>query len=186
MSSEDCVNCGRNSGFFGKDIMLYNKSGEELRYCKKCYKTIPKEEKLVLDPIDKKTGSGINIGYAFGLAGGSGYAIGQMEGMMKPIKQYNLKLDEINEFAIMNFNEHFAIAKMDTKASILARLGVKRKKEKLDELAKKQYLTEYEKLDRPDKKIVKKEWKNFTKKNIKNNKHLKNLEVFFENGLGEN
>jgi hypothetical protein len=180
-----CINCNEKIGILGKKISLTKKSGEKLLYCSKCYDSIPKEEKLVLSPIDKKTGSGINVGYAFGLAGGAGYAAGQMEAIMKPIKQYNLTLNEINEYGIMNFNKHFLIADMSQKSAMLYEIGKNKKKNKLDELAKNQFNNEYEMLDNRDKKIVKKEWKRYIKENMKQNKRLKNLKIFIKNELGE-
>jgi len=178
-----CINCNEKIGVLGKKIFLTNTNGERLLYCSKCYDSIPKEEKLVLNPIDKKTGSRINVGYAFGLAGGAGYAAGQMEVIMKPIKQYNLTLDEINEYGIMNFNKHFLIADMNLRSAILYEIAKNRKKNKLDELAKNQYYNEFEVLDNRDKKIVKKEWKQYIKENMKKNKknkNLKNLKTFIE------
>ena len=167
-------------GIVREKLPLINQNGEELLYCAKCYDSIPKEEKLKLTSIKKKTGSEFNVGYAFGLMGGLGYADSQNESIMKPIKQYNLTLDRIDYYSIMNFNRHFLLCGNDLKAGIMGKMGKVLKTEKLNELAKQHHFQEFEMLDKRDQKAVKKELKVILKKNMKSNKHLKNLKTFLQ------
>ena len=181
MAEYVCSTCNKKIGLGREKLPLMNKKGKELLFCSKCYNSISKEEKLELTPIGDKGGSKLNVGFAVGgLAGGLGYASAQNESIMNPIKQYNMKLDEINKYAIMNFNRHFLLAGNDLKAGIMSQMAKSLKKEKLNELAKQHYFREYEMLDGRDQKTVKKEWKRLTKENMKSNKHLKNLKTFLE------
>lgn len=182
MAEYICSMCNKKIGFGREKLQLYDTKGDELLYCSKCYDSISKEDKLELSPLKKKTGSEFSVGYAmFGLVGGLGYADAQNESIMKPIKQYNLTLDRIDYYSIMNFNRHFLLCGNDLKAGIMGKMGKELKTEKLNELAKQHHFQEFEMLDKRDQKAVKKELKNLLKDNMKKNKHLKNLKTFLKN-----
>jgi len=189
MAEYICSNCNKKIGIGREKLPLINQNGEEVLYCAKCYGSISKEEKLKLTTIKKKTGSSFNVGYAmFGLMGGLGYADAQNESIMKPIKQYNLTLDKIDYYSIMNFNKHFLLCNNDLKAGIMGQMGKELKKEKLNELAKQNHFQEFEMLDKRNQKAVKKELKNLLKENMEKNKHLKNIKTFVkweEERIGE-
>ena len=177
-----CSMCNKKIGFGREKLQLYDKKGDKLLYCSKCYDSISKEDKLELSPLKKKTGSKFNVGYAmFGLVGGLGYADAQNESIMKPIKQYNLTLDRIDYYSIMNFNRHFLLCGNDLKAGIMGKMDKELKTGKLNELAKQHHFQEFKMLDKRDQKAVKKELKNLLKDNMKKNKHLKNLKTFLKN-----
>lgn len=181
MAEYICSMCNQKIGIGREKLLLENKNGEELLFCSKCYDSIPKEEKLRLAPTKKKVGSGFNVGYAIGgIVGGLGYADAQNESIMKPIKQYNLTLDKINTYAIMNHNRHFLLCNNDLKTGIMMKMGKDLKMEKLNEFAKQHYFSEYDVLDGRDQKAVKKELKIFLKENMKRNKHLKNLKTLLK------
>lgn len=118
---------------------------------------------------------------------GSGFADGyrstQEEGIMKTIKRYNLTYDEINRFSINDFNKHFLLSDMALKTKILFEMDRKLKKEKMNELAKNKYYSEFDNLENRDKKVIKKEFKQLMKENLKKNKknkNLKSLKTFIE------
>jgi len=175
-----CSNCNKKLGVLNEKYPLTNQNDQDFIYCAKCYQDITKEEKLKLDPIKKKTGSGLNVGYAFGLVGGLGFASSQKESIMNPIKRHNLTLDEINRYAIMNFNKHFLLCDNNLKAGIMMDMGKKLKKKRLNEIAKQNFISEYDLLERKDQKAVKKELKREWKENMKSNKHLFDLKEFVE------
>jgi hypothetical protein len=180
MEEQNCSICDKKIGMVSGKFLLTNENNEDIISCSKCYDSLPKEEKIKLEPTMRKTGGFFNDGYAFGLAGSVGYASSQNESIMIPIKQYNLALDDIDKYSIMFFNRHFLLCDNSLKAAAMTKYGEELKKNKLDEIAKKQFFNEYDKLNRSDQKAVKKEWKQFIKENMKKNKHIKNLKVFLE------
>ena len=180
MEEQYCSICDKKVGILSGKFLLTNKNHEDIISCTKCYESLPKEEKIKLEPTMKKTGGFFNDDYTFGLAGGVGYSSSQNESIMNPIKQYNLDLDDIDKYSIMFFNKHFLLCDNSLKAAAMTKFGEELKKNKLDEIAKKQFLNEYDKLNRSDQKTVKKELKEFIKENMENNKHIKNLKAFLE------
>jgi hypothetical protein len=172
-----CSKCNEKIGFGREKLPLKNsKTGQEFLFCSKCYQGLSKEEKIELDPMKNIQGTGYLTGFAVGgLAGAAGSQWALNDIIMKPIKQFNLTLQEINTYSIMNFNKHFLFCDDSLKGSIVSIMGDKLKKEKLNELSKQHFLKDFDSLDRKEQKNVKKELKSFLNGNMVKNSHLKNL-----------
>lgn len=181
MAEYICSICNNKIGIGRQKLPLVNKKGEELLFCTKCYESLSKEEKLELEPLKNIKGSGALTGFAIGgVFGAIGYADSQNESIMKPIKQYNLSLSEINKYSIMDYNRHFLLCDGNLKSGIMMSMGKHLKKEKLNELSKKHFFKEFDALERKEQKEIKKELKNILKTNFKNNKDLKSLKIFLQ------
>ena len=181
MEEHICSICGKKIGFGRQKIHLSDGHGIINTYCSKCYTDIPKEEKLKLEPLKNIKSADALLGFAIGgVAGAAGWSSQQNESIMKPIKQFNLSLKDINKYSIMKFNKHFLLCDGTLKGGIMMSLGNELKKEKLDELSKQHFLKDFESLERKEKKAVKKELKGFLKTNMKNNKELKNFKIFLK------
>jgi hypothetical protein len=182
MAEYICSICNNKIGIGRQKLPLLTKKGEELLFCAKCYESLSKEEKLELEPVKNiKGGSSAALGFAVGgIFGALGAADQQNESIMKPIKQHNLSLSEINRYSIMNYNKHFLICDGTLKSGIMMSMGKHLKKEKLNELSKKHFVKNFDELERKEQKEIKKELKSILKTNFKNNKDLKNFKVFLQ------
>jgi hypothetical protein len=181
MAEYICSKCNEKIGFGREKIPLKNKKGEELLVCGTCYNAMSKEEKLELTPLKNIKGIGTLTGFAVGgLIGGWAFSDIQNEDIMKPIKQHNLSLQEINIFSIMNYNRHFLLCDNTLKSVIMGKMGKELNNKKLDELAKQRFSKEYDLIDIKEQKLVDKDLKLFLKENMKKNKKL-NLKAILQN-----
>jgi len=178
MDDDICSICEGGIGFFDQKIELYDKNKKKNVYCKKCYDSIPKKEKLKLSPFKKIDNNILNMGLVFGIVGGLSYKSAVNDAILKPIKQYNLTLTEINNYFIMNFNIHFFLCKMDAIKYFITKMGKQLKKDKRNEIAKELFQNEYDLLERKKQKMVKKELGIRINNNFKNNKKLKKFRQF--------
>jgi len=164
-----CINCHKKVNIVSQKLQFIDGELNEITLCSKCYDNMPKEEKLKLMPTSKKP-IGFNPVWMAGLVGGVAGRDVQRGKVDETWKKYDIGLEEINEFAIMNFNRHFLICDNSLKAGIMARMGKELKKDKLNEIAGRLYNKDFESCEGKERRIVKKELKKILKENFKKNK----------------
>ena len=164
-----CNKCHNKISYGKQKFQFINEEGDEITLCSKCYDIETKEKKLKLIPTSKKPMS-FNSGWMFGIAGGMGAKDQQRATVDNTWKKYNLTLEEINEYAIINFNKHFLICDNNTKAIIMSKMGSELKQKKLNEIAKTIHNKDFKGCERKERKLVKKELKMVLNENLAKNK----------------
>jgi hypothetical protein len=164
-----CVKCGKKVGFMRDKLQFIDENGDEITLCNKCYDISPKEDKLKLIAVSGKPIE-LNPGLVFGIAGAAGYTSSQKSAVDKTWKKYDLSFEDVNEYAIINFNMHFLICDSGLKAAIMSKMNKDLEEKKLNELAMKNFNKDFKSCERKEKRQVKKEFKKLLKDNLKKNR----------------